>query len=432
MAGLLDSIFDPRQYTGLLGDLQRWQRTPEQAQQAFEQPTSTYAFGGQMVPVYGQAPSQPEISSQSRMPQAQAAVPQQAAPQQEPQLSAADRMQAALGGFVANAHTGPMGALMGGVMGATTGEYGSRENLTIKALMAKGLDRDTARAAAKNPQLMSAVVPQLFGTKDKTDDIREFEYAKQQGFGGTLEQWMQRKRGGAGEYGMQPIYGTDKDGRTVILQLGKSGDMVQSKIPDNISISGGIEKIDLGTKWALRDKRTGAIVGYDNKDIEGKESAEERGKVQGQAQAALPAMELTSRRTIQKIDDFMNSKGFNEVFGALDQFRPNWTMSDAGRESLSRFKQLSGEAFLEGRTMLKGGGAITDFESAKAESAIARLERSLNEADAKAALNDFKDAVRAGAEKLRAQARGSAQPVAPSQPSAPPPTNSGWKIERIP
>lgn len=430
MAGLLDSVFDPRQYAGLLGDLQRWQRTPEQAQQVFEQPTSTYAFGGQMVPVYGQAPSVSEISSQSRIPQSAPVQQPQAAV--DPQVSGADRMRAAMGGFIENAHTGPMGALLGGFMGATTGEYGSRENLTIKALMSKGLDRDMARAAAKNPQLMSAVVPQLFGTKDKTDDIREYEFAKQQGFGGTLEQWMQRKRGGAGEYGMQPIYGTDEKGDPVIMQLGKGGDMVRSKVPDGVKISTGIDKIDLGTRWALRDKRSGAIVGYEDKDIVGKESAEERGKVQGQAQAALPGVELTSQRTIQKIDDFMNSKGFNEVFGVLDQFRPNWTMSDAGRESLSRFKQLSGEAFLEGRTMLKGGGAITDFESAKAESAIARLERSLNEADAKAALNDFKDAVRAGAEKLRAQARGSAQPASPAQPSLPPQSNSGWKIERLP
>lgn len=148
----------------------------------------------------------------------------------------------------------------------------------------------------------------------------------------------------------------------------------------------------------------GQTPGFYPKDHQAKEAAEKRGEIQGQAQGELPAVEITARRTIEQIDQFMNSKGFSEVFGVIDQFRPNWTMSDSGRDSLAKFKQLSGRAFLEGRAMLKGGGAITDFESGKAESAIARLERSVNETDAKAALEEFKDAVREGAAKLRAKA----------------------------
>ncbi|MGD9725257.1 MAG: hypothetical protein AB7V39_02455, partial [Nitrospiraceae bacterium] len=210
MAGLLNNLFDPT--TGLLGDVQRWQRSPEQAQQAFDQPTSYYQFGGQMVPTFGQAPAQPEVSAQQRMPVQQATSQQQVMQPPLPSISGADRMRAAMGGFVENAHTGPIGAILGGIMGATTGEYGSRENLTIKALMAKGLDRDTARAAAKNPQLMAAVAPQLFGTKDRTDDIREFEYARSQGFKGGLQDWMAQKRGGAGEYSLTPVFGTDDKG----------------------------------------------------------------------------------------------------------------------------------------------------------------------------------------------------------------------------
>lgn len=421
MVGLLDGLFDPRQFSGLLGDMQRWQRPQDQAQAAFDQPTSHYQFGGQQVPLFGQSPQQPEMSAQARMPVPQMQPQTQAI--QQPQVGMGDRMRAGLEGFVENAHTGPIGALMGGMMRSMSGGNNATENL----LMTKGgLDRDTARAVMKNNTLMSAIAPQLFGTKDKTEDIKNFEYARQGGFTGTFEQWKQRQRSGAGEYGMQPIYGTDEKGDPVILQLGKSGDTIQSKIPPGVKISTGVDKIDLGTQWALRDKRSGAIVGYEKKDLAGKEAEEERGKAMGQAQADLPALELKTNRTIQKIDEFMNSKGFNEVFGVMDQYRPNWTMSDAGRESLSRFKQLSGEAFLEGRVMLKGGGAITDFESAKAESAIARLERSLNENDAKAALNDFKDAVRAGAEKLKAKASGRAPQMPASSPAS-----GEWKIERV-
>jgi hypothetical protein len=123
----------------------------------------------------------------------------------------------------------------------------------------------------------------------------------------------------------------------------------------------------------------------------------------------------------------MESKGFNEVFGAIDQFRPNFTMSGDGRDALARFKQLSGRAFLEGRSMLKGGGAITDFESNKAESAIARLDRSQNESDARAALEDFKSAVREGAAKLKATASGTAPAASSPQPSGGLP--SGWSVK---
>jgi hypothetical protein len=172
MAGLLDSTFDPTQYAGLLGQLQRMFQQPQQAQQAFNTPQSLPTepafdmgisnYGGMQTPVFGQPPAQPEVSSQSRMPQMQAPQVQQPA---QPSPSMGDRLGAAAGGFTTNAHTGPLGALMGGIAGFSSGEYGGRENLTIKALMAKGLDRDTARAAANSPQLMAAIVPQLFGTK---------------------------------------------------------------------------------------------------------------------------------------------------------------------------------------------------------------------------------------------------------------------------
>jgi hypothetical protein len=161
--------------------------------------------------------------------------------------------------------------------------------------------------------------------------------------------------------------------------------------------------------------------GFYPKDVQGTQRKEEVGKIQGQAQGQLPAVEITANRTIKQIDEFIQSPGFNQVFGVVDQFRPNWTMSDAGRDSLARYKQLSGRAFLEGRLMLKGGGAITDFESNKAEGAIARLERSQNEADAKQALEDFKDAVREGAAKLRVQAGDGAAPSAPASTTIPPP-----------
>ena len=63
--------------------------------------------------------------------------------------------------------------------------------------------------------------------------------------------------------------------------------------------------------------------------------------------------------------------------------------------------------------MLKGGGAITDYESRKAEAAMARLSRVQDEASFKSALKDLKDAIIEGQAKLDAAAKG--QPT--SQPA---------------
>ena len=107
---------------------------------------------------------------------------------------------------------------------------------------------------------------------------------------------------------------------------------------------------------------------------------------------------------IRPIHQADGGKGFNEVFGSLDQFRPNFTMSAEGKDALARFDQLKGRAFLQAYTTLRGGGQITEVEGKKAEDALARLNRSLSETEAKQALADFRDAVTVGMQKLREKA----------------------------
>jgi hypothetical protein len=52
--------------------------------------------------------------------------------------------------------------------------------------------------------------------------------------------------------------------------------------------------------------------------------------------------------------------------------------------------------------MLKGGGAITDYESKKAEGAMARLSRATGDVEFKEALKDLRDAITEGQRKLAA------------------------------
>lgn len=72
-----------------------------------------------------------------------------------------------------------------------------------------------------------------------------------------------------------------------------------------------------------------------------------------------------------------------------------------GTALIERIGQLQSNAWLSARAMLKGGGAITDYESRKAEGAVARLSRAKSEAEFRKALKDLRDAITDGEAKLR-------------------------------
>jgi hypothetical protein len=429
MAGLLN-IFDPGYYggpmQGLLANLPGYQAQPGPPQ----------GFPGMPTDMSGQSRAPMQIAPQEQPQQTPEVMPQQMP--QAPQPGFMERLGAGLG---ANSNTMlAMGAsLLGGqgFGGAAQAAMGGRAldqkqasaNMTEAALVKQGLTPDLAKVVAGNPALMSAVMQHRLGLGkgNQTNDIQEYQYAKQHdGFKGSFQDWIANKRAGGGELGLNMVYGLNDKNEIVAFQPKKSGGLAEAQLPPGVKLlPSNTQFKDLGTEIGIFDGRTGQRVGTAPKDVQGAAAARERGEVQGQAQGELPAVEMTANRTIKQIDEFAKSEGFNEVFGAVDQFRPNWTMSDKGRDALTKFKQLSGRAFLEGRSMLKGGGAITDFESNKAEMAIARLDRSVSEADAKAALEEFKDAVREGAAKLRAKASG-------GQGSAPAVGGSdGWKIERV-
>jgi hypothetical protein len=410
--GLLDSLFN--QSGGQGGGLLDFLRNNAMNQQmAGGLPSDQAQYGAPPMQAMAQAPIP--------QPQGPAALPPNAQPTQG-QMPQQPQQQQGFGGFLQGLNENFQNMGNGGsLIGALTGQQPN--NQTAQFLVSKGIDPAMAKTIVSDPGLLRTVLPSLLGTGGQTDDIKEYQFAKREDPSLTFNKFMQQKKAVSGEYSLTPQYGTNDKGETVLIQTGKSGEAIQTKLPAGVKISSGVEKMDLGTEWGLIDKRTGQLIGKQAKDIKGKESAEEVGKAQGIATAALPAVEMTAKTTIDQIDKFMESKGFNEVFGAIDQFRPNFTMSGDGRDALARFKQLSGRAFLEGRSMLKGGGAITDFESNKAESAIARLDRSQNESDARAALEDFKSAVREGAAKLKATAPAASSP----QPSGGLP--SGWSVK---
>lgn len=86
---------------------------------------------------------------------------------------------------------------------------------------------------------------------------------------------------------------------------------------------------------------------------------------------------------------------------------------DDGLALIQEIGQLQGNAWLGARALLKGGGQITDYESKKAEGAMARLSRAQGTKEFKAALKDLQDALVSGLEKLKA-AQGGETPATES------------------
>lgn len=78
---------------------------------------------------------------------------------------------------------------------------------------------------------------------------------------------------------------------------------------------------------------------------------------------------------------------------------------EEGLTTIERIGNLQNKTWMAARSMLKGGGSITDYESRKAEGAMARLSRVKSESEMRSALKDLRDAVVEGQRKL-AKAKG--------------------------
>jgi len=270
MAIFDNAMFNPQTYAGGMSDL--FQRALQngllgRALQPQDPPTSVGNYGGVPYPIYGQAPQQPvtnELSAQSiqgqQLPAQQPMVPP------EPQQNFFGRLQANI----------------------------------------------------------SPAWAQLAGGGKPTDDIREYEYARRQGFTGTFTDYMQRKRVGAGEFGLNPIFGTDAEGKPAFVQPGKSGTAIQGKLPPGFNIARDPIKVDLGTHWAVLDPQTRQTVGLVKKELAAAEEQKKFGQGQGEAKSDLASQSSKMpglETVVKKLDDLSEKATYTIAGQATDEVR---------------------------------------------------------------------------------------------------------------
>ena len=109
---------------------------------------------------------------QQPMPQMQP-MPQQAMQAAQPEMGIGDHLGAAARGFMEGGErAGLIGALFGAGSGLFTGKTGT--DRTADMLIKRGFDPGMARIVADDPGMLRAVLPSMLGTKDQTDDTKEY------------------------------------------------------------------------------------------------------------------------------------------------------------------------------------------------------------------------------------------------------------------
>lgn len=199
---------------------------------------------------------------------------------------------------------------------------------------------------------------------------------------------QQSAANGGGDWGSTVMIGRDANGQPVPLRAAPGGGLQAAPLPDGVTFDPG----------GMAGARTSATIDA---------------KTAAAARAALPGAQQALELTTQAVEAIRNNPNgvadqFGNTMGIPNRAMYSWPGSD--RSNLSgALGQLQGQAFLQARQMLKGGGQITDVEGLKAEQAIARIQRAVEMGDQQNfldALNDFEDAVASGYQKLQAAAAG--------------------------
>ncbi|TNM66477.1 hypothetical protein [Aliirhizobium smilacinae] len=221
------------------------------------------------------------------------------------------------------------------------------------------------------------------------------------------------------DLGLNPQYGTDANGNPVLLQLGKNGQVVQSKMPDGVTLAKEPIKLDAGTHFVLLDPITRQPVGQipkeNFKEASEKAAGTESGKSGIQEAAAAPQAIADADYSISLIDEMLTHPGRATATGMSSIIDPrNYIAGTDATDFNTRKRQLEGRAFLQAFNSLRGGGQITEVEGKKATEAITRLNAAQSDDAFVGALTELKGILEVGRDRFRQKAAGarSAAPAA--------------------
>ena len=171
----------------------------------------------------------------------------------------------------------------------------------------------------------------------------------------------------------------------------------------------GFFRVGPGGVEILTDPNTGAPLMPVTADpsvrgmvAEAEASGKERGKSLAESRINAPEALASVDNMLSTIDTVLDHRGLDFAVGPyLGQKAP--LVPDAIDFEAKR-EQLQGQVFLRAYQDLKGGGAITEPEGAKAEASLGNLSRAQTPEQFRSALKSLKDVVVAAKDRLKAKA----------------------------
>lgn len=218
-----------------------------------------------------------------------------------------------------------------GVLSAIGGGLGAvqeqkQQNQTISYLTQRGIPEGEAQILSQSPQ---AVVQVLQNLRKGVDPKTALELQK---LGYEVDAARLKAQGGgksATEYGLNPIWGQDAQGNPVLGVLGKDGSFKKVDT-GGFDISSGTEQIDLGDSFAIKDKRSGQIIGSVPKNLANAEREKKVGAGQGDAAVSYESMSSKLpglEQVVAELDDLADKATYTTAGKALD-----WGMKELGMQ----------------------------------------------------------------------------------------------------
>lgn len=246
-------------------------------------------------------------------------------------------------------------------------------------------------------------------------------------------QWVSPPAGMAAdpaEYGLNPIYGTDANGNTVIGQVDKSGNFHQVDTKGFKPV-GTTHNLNLGTTYQTQD-RAGNVIGTAPIDITGKNTQEEIGTAQGKAIAAAPGDLQAGMNAKDLITQLRTDP--NRERGTGWSSIGNVVPGTAGYDYQNKVDQAKSGAFLTAIQQMRGLGSLSNAEGGAATAAVTRMNTATSEEAFNAALDDYEKIIDQGIARAQAkiqQSGGQVQAPPGIQRAPVGATSSGvkWSIE---
>jgi hypothetical protein len=261
----------------------------------------------------------------------------------------------------------------------------------------------------KKALLMSQIERNKRGTTVKTPSkVQEYEYAKQNGFKGSFQEWMR-------------VGSAQQSPPSAVQEYEYYNNLPDQQAKDTyLTIKRSMQPFQLGEVGGGKVVFNRATGQYEQASSAEQEAAgagqlasgTAAGKATGEAVATakldLPRLEQNTTQALQTIDQLKKHPGLPYITGLYSAAPILPGTPQAGADALA--KQIQGKTFLEAFTTLKGGGAITEIEGGKAEAAIARLQRSQNRREYIQALTELEGVMNVGLERARKKANAGAAP----------------------